>query len=389
MKYAFLVLAVCGVATVFSAAAIAQDRQRPRPPEFDSVEVVGHQVTFRLWAPQANAVLLASSDLPSTTPFSPGAAMIKQDNGVWVVTLDDIPAGTYRYQFSVDGLNVIDPRNPLTSESNNNTSSLMTVPGSAVSDLKDVPHGAVAALTYYSSALQRFRRAHVYTPPGYEAGTDRFPLLYLLHGASDSDASWSTVGRANYILDNLIAAGQAKPMIVVMPMGHTGPFAFGPGGGNLGDQMAQFQRDFHQDLRPLIDRRYRTLTDRSQRAIAGLSMGGAQTLDAFVQHPLEFSYVGVFSSGVFGINGPRNDAAGAWEQQHAAVLADPQVKQGLKSLWFATGTEDFLLETTQETVRVLREKDFDVVYHETDGGHTWIKWREHYLPQFVQLLFQD
>ncbi len=384
-----LLLMVCLYFSVCTSNGMAQDREASRPPEFQSVEVDSGKVTFRIWAPQAEAVLLNSSDLPSTTPFSPGSSMTKNEAGVWEVSLENIPAGSYRYQFVVDGLSVLDPRNPTMSESNNNAFSLMVVPGSKVSDLTDVPHGAVAAITYYSKALQRFRRAHVYTPPGYEASSDRFPVFYLLHGASDGDASWSSVGRAGWVLDNLIAAGKAKPMIVVMPMGHTGPFSFGPGGGDLGKKMAEFQRDFHEDLRPLIENRYRTLNERSKRAIAGLSMGGAQTLDAFVQHPQDFGYVGVFSSGVFGMGGPRRDATATWEEQHAAVLSDPQVKQGLQVLWFATGKDDFLLGTTQETVRVLKDKGFNVVYHETDGGHTWIKWREHYLPEFAQLLFQD
>ena len=122
----------------------------------------------------------------------------------------------------MDGVAVIDPRNPSTSESNNNAWSLVYVPGSDISDTKDVPHGAVASVTYYSETLKRFRRMHVYTPPGYEKGEGKYPVFYLLHGAGDSDDSWSTVGRAGFILDNLIAAGKAKPMIVVMPAGHTG-----------------------------------------------------------------------------------------------------------------------------------------------------------------------
>ena len=389
MKHLILFQLAALFAVFLAVPSFAQDRQRQRPLEFSSVEIASEKVTFRILAPQATTVLLSSSDLPSSVPFSPGFAMIKNEQGIWEVTLDNVPPGSYRYQFNVDGVSVVDSRNPATSESNNNPFSLMVVPGSPVSDLKDVPHGSIATIQYHSEALQTFRRAHVYTPPGYEAGTERYPVLYLLHGASDCDASWSTVGRAGLVLDNLIDAGKAKPMIVVMPMGHTGPFTFGPGGGNLGEQMAEFQQDFNQDLRPLVEQRYRTINDRSHRAIAGLSMGGAQTLDAFMQSPLDFAYVGVFSSGVFGINGPRNDATVAWEEQHAKVLNDPNVKQGLKTLWFATGTEDFLLTTTQETVRVLKSKGFDVTYHETDGGHTWSKWREHYLPEFVQLLFQD
>ena len=225
-------------------------RTPARPPEFSSPEVRADRtiVSAPLRA-QAKAVGLSSSDLPNVRPFGPGIEMKKSDKGVWEVTVGPVPAGTYRYHFQVDGLAVIDPRNPATSEANANTWSLLTVPGSPVSDLKDVPHGAVAQVPYYSKSLGRFRRMHVYTPPGYEQGSGKLPILYLLHGAFDCDASWSTVGRSGLVLDNLIAAGKARPMIVVMPMGHTGPFRFGPGG-SLQKQMEEFVRDFTADVRP-------------------------------------------------------------------------------------------------------------------------------------------
>src|SRR5213075_2117669 len=163
-------------------------------------------------------VRLSGSDIPGV---GQGAEMTKGTNGVWEITLGPIGPGAYRYNFNVDGVSVIDPRNPATSESNNNVWSLVNVTGADFLDTKDVPHGAVSAVTYYSKALRRFRRMHVYTPPGYESGKGRFPVFYLLHGAGDSDDAWTTVGRAGFILDNLIANKQAKPMVVVMPAGHT------------------------------------------------------------------------------------------------------------------------------------------------------------------------
>lgn len=365
--------------------------QPPRPPEFASPVVrEDRTLVFKLFAPQASSVRLASGDLPGANPFGPGAELKKNEEGVWEAKVGPLPAGTYRYHFLVDGLLVVDPRNPSTSEANANTFSLVSVPGSEVSDRKEVPHGAVAHWTYFSKSLNVHRRAHVYTPPGYEAGTDVLPVLYLLHGATDCDASWSTVGRAGFILDNLIASGKAKPMIVVMPMGHTGPFSFGPGG-NLGQQMADFAKDFAQDLKPLVEKRYRVSSERKHRAIAGLSMGGAQTLDIAMSSLGEYGYIGVFSSGVFGINGTgpggRSDGP-TWQERHKDTLDDPRLKEGLKLVWFATGKEDFLLKTSQETVKELKAYHFDVTYLETEGGHTWVNWREHYLPQFAQLLFQ-
>ena len=209
--------------------------------------------------------------------------MVKGTEGVWEVTVGPIDPGPYRYTFNVDGVSVNDPRNPATSESNNNTSSLLVVPGSDITDVKDVPHGAVASVTYYSKTLQRFRRMHVYTPPGYELGGGKFPVLYLLHGSGDSDDSWTSIGRAGVILDNMNAAGTVTPMVVVMPAGHTRTFrlrragAAQAGGAPAQPPADEFTQDFMTDIVPCIEKNYRVYTDRPNRAIAGLSMGGGQT----------------------------------------------------------------------------------------------------------------
>jgi enterochelin esterase family protein len=286
----------------------------------------------------------------------------------------------------VDGVSVIDPRNPSTSESNGNTWSLVYVPGSDFMDTQDVPHGAVAEVTYYSKSLQRFRRMHVYTPPGYESGEGKFPVFYLLHGAFDCDDSWTSVGRAGFILDNLIAAGKARPMIVVMPAGHTGPFTFGRGG----LPMDEFIRDFNGDILPYVETHYRVHADRQHRAIAGLSMGGAHTLSIGIPNLDKFAYLGVFSSGVFGIagGGPGGAPQGpSWEEQNQATLDNADLKKGLKLVWFATGTEDFLIQTSRATVDTLKKHGFDVVFKETAGAHTWLNWRN-YLIEFAPQLFQ-
>src|SRR5262245_14480568 len=161
--------------------ATAQERPGGRPPEFLSPAVsTERKITFRLHAPKAESVRLSSSDMPGT---GAGVAMKKAGNGVWEAAVGPVAAGAYRYNFNVDGLSVIDPRNPITSESSANTWSLVYVPGSEISDTKDVPRGAVAQVTYFSQTLKRFRRMHVYTPPGYEKGDGKFPVFYLLHGA--------------------------------------------------------------------------------------------------------------------------------------------------------------------------------------------------------------
>ena len=249
---------MCCIIAVVAPAAQALQAPNQRPPQFASTEVSPERaVTFRIYAPKATSVRLSSSDLPG---LGQGGLELKRgENGVWEGTTPAVPGGAYRYNFNVDGLAVVDPRNPATSESNANTWSLVTVPGSELSDLKDVPHGAVAQVHYHSKSLDKFRRMHVYTPPGYEQNAEAYPVFYLLHGASDCDNSWSTVGQAGQILDNLIASGKAKPMIVVMPAGHTGAFGSGPGN-NFQRQMDGFVQDFQSDIRPLVESRYRRST---------------------------------------------------------------------------------------------------------------------------------
>jgi enterochelin esterase family protein len=380
-----IILTVIFIALVLLLNSDAMAQFRRRGPRVVSPELSADgKVTFRILAPQADTVKLAGSDIPD---IGQGADMSKDPNGVWQVTLDPVKPGAYRYNFNVDGVSVIDPRNPSTSESNNNTWSLVYVPGSDFMDTKDVPHGAVAEITYRSKSLNRFRRMHIYTPPGYESGKGKYPIFYLLHGAFDCDDSWTTVGRAGFILDNLIAANKAKPMVVVMPAGHTGPFNFGQGL----PRVDPFIEDFVKDIMPYAESHYRVYTDRKNRAVAGLSMGGGHTLTLLVNHMDKFGYVGVFSSGVFEL-GPRRrrnnaDSRPTWQQRHEKVLNNDELKKGLELLWFATGKQDFLIETSRRTVDLLRKHKFRVFYKETGGAHTWINWRL-YLNEFAPQLFK-
>jgi enterochelin esterase family protein len=219
---------------------------------------------------------------------------------------------------------------------------------------------------------------HVYTPPGYQADRNRYPVFYLLHGAGDSDDSWSTVGRAGFILDNLIASGSAEPMIVVMPDGHPPARNGGPGG----MQIAEFAEEFAADIKPYIEANYRVRNGRDNTAIAGLSMGGMHTLEIAINDLDQYGYVGVYSSGIFGIADSDD-----FETEHRATLDDESLKDGLEHLWFAIGDEDFLLDTATASVEMFRGHGFDVGYHESGGGHTWTNWRE-YLNDFAQQLFR-
>lgn len=355
-----------------------------RGPQVVSPEVLtGGKVTFRLRAPQAESVQLVSPDLGGME--SPGA-LTKNEQGIWELVYGPVnPPIAMRYRFNVDGVTIVDPTNRQTSEANGTVFSLVCVPGLKFQDIQDVPHGAVAEVTYYSRVLGRFRRMHVYTPPGYENGNTTYPVFYLLHGATDSDDSWSTIGRANTILDNLIASGQAVPMVVVMPDGHV------TAAGVPNTSGGPFEDEFARDIRPTIEKNYRVHTDRAHRAIAGLSMGGGQTLNIAFADLADYGYVGVFSSGVFsmgrGARGSQSQGPG-WEEQHAATLDDPALKQGLKLMWCATGRDDFLIETSRSTVAMLKKHGFDVMWKETEGAHWWRNWRS-YLQEFASMLFQQ
>ena len=390
----FAVSATCLIAPLVLVA------QQPQAPAVVSPQVnAERQVTFRILAPNAQKVELRSpGDIPGIggrggTPLQ----FAKNADGVWEATTNAIPAGAYRYVFAVDGVIVADSRNPVTSQTNTTIYSLAVVPGSDVFDTRNVPHGAVASVHYNSSSLGGIRRAHVYTPPGYEAGRDKYPVFYLLHGAGDVDDSWTSVGRAGFILDNLIATQKAKPMVVVMPAGHTSRT-----GGNAVGRSAtdEFVGDFVKDVMPYVETHYRVLTDRPNTAIAGLSMGGLQTLEVAIPRLERFAYVGVYSSGLIGAfpNAAGRGAAPAsatpspagpveWEKVNAAKLDDANLKKGLRLLWFGTGKEDFLLSTTNATVDLFKRHGFSPVFVESPGGHTWINWRN-YLSEFAPQLFR-
>ena len=404
-----LVVAV-GVLAALASRADAQEAARPapaapqpapaapsRPPQYVSPEVAADgRTTFRIHAPSAQAVRVSAGDIQGMSPAA--SQMTRGAEGIWEVTVSAPVPGSYRYNFNVDGVPTIDPRNPATSESNMNTWSVVHVPGGQPWDTTDVPHGALASVTYKSTALGQFRRMHVYTPPGYETSTASYPVFYLLHGAGDSDESWTSVGRANFILDSLIAGKQATPMIVVMPAGHVRGT---PGTAEAGTATQDFANDFTKDVKPYIESHYRVLKGRANTAIAGLSMGGGQTLNVAIPNLEQYGYVGVYSSGLLGgfpeLMRRRPDApagpaprmgptADEWTKMHAAKLADPALKKGLL-LWFATGKDDFLLATTQATVTLFEKQGFSPVFKLTEGGHTWINWRN-YLLEFVPQLFR-
>lgn len=346
-------------------------------PVIVSPEVLqDRRVTVRFYAPQAQRVTV--NGLGEITN------LIKNDNGVWEATVGPLVPGAYRYGFTVDGAYVIDTRNIDMERMQVMVRSILYVPGAAFMDEGNVPHGAVSIVNYYSTVLGKFRRMHVYTPPGYETSQQKYPVLYLHHGANESDDSWSTVGRAGFILDNLIADGKAVPMIVVMPNGHTNqipPPVQTPGVQAPPRPPDQYPDEFVTDIMPYVESHYRIVTDRAHRAIAGLSMGGGQTLNIAFSHLDWFSAIGVFSSGI------AEGQNAVWEKNHLAALDDPELKKGLKLIWFSTGSEDPVTTRSKSTVELLNKHGFPATFRASGGAHVWPNWRD-YLYQVAPQLFR-
>jgi len=382
LRYATAALLTFFLAGHVAAQPAAPSATPPPPPVVSPDIAANGDVTLRLRAPQADKVeVVSGGDVPGI-PVQGGLPLSKGADGVWQVKFPQLASGAYRYRFNVDGVPTSDPVNPGTSQSNGNAWSLFYVPGAKFMDEQRVEHGAISAVHYYSGALAKNRRMHVYLPPGYERSRASYPVFYLLHGAFDGDDSWSTVGRAGFIIDNLIASGAAKPMIVVMPDGHTSRFTPGGRAGPASLNMEDFVREFNADIKPYVEGHYRVLTDRRSTAIAGLSMGGAQTLDIAFGDLSKYAYVGVFSSGVFDVR-----SSSQWEDKHRAQLDDAALKRGLSLVWFSTGKDDFLVDTTVGTVDLLKKHGFAVTYEQSTGAHTWINWRA-YLNKFTPQLFK-
>lgn len=359
------------------------------PASWKSVEVLPDgRVTFRLCAPEADTVSVISSDAADVIPMGIGGGpaglpMTKGEKGLWsVTTARPVAPDNYRFNFSVNGVKVPDPQSTTFTTDRIGVNSTFEVPGEAGKFQawnRDVPHGSVSVVEYWSDSIGAKRRAHVYTPPGYQRSGKSYPVLYLVHGAGDSDDSWTGTGHAHYILDNLIAAGKARPMIIVMPFGHTPDR---PGGNILAN--TDFGDDLIKDLIPYVEKNFRVIDKPGSRAMAGLSMGGAHTLRYGLTHPEMFRYLGVFSMGL-GMGNNQNDIAD-YVKANSEALA--KASRDLKLFYYAMGKDDFLYGTVAPTRAMLDQQGIKHVYNESAGGHTWINWRR-YLEDFVPRLFQD
>jgi enterochelin esterase-like enzyme len=370
-------------------AAPAISPPHPTPNDAVTSPEVGadRRVTFRLYAPNAREVKLQAEGMEATPGItaqeqarsSAGFAMTKAENGVWSIVFGPIQPGVYRYSFLVDNLPTVDPKNPSASESLNSVRSMYEVPGAPFMEYQqDKPHGAIAEVRYDSSAVNGLRRMHVYTPPGYENDSRRYPVLYLLHGGGDTDDSWPTVGRAGAILDNLIAAKQASPMIIVMPAGHISrEFQLRTGMNTMGHD--KFNEDLIESVIPYVDRHYRTMADRDHRSLAGLSMGGLQALTLSLTNSDLFSYIGIFSSGWF----PQMRD----QEEKTDLLQYKTGGQPFKLYWVGVGKLDIANANSAATVVLLSKYGIAPETHESEGFHAWNNWRD-YLRVYAPRLFK-
>lgn len=366
----------------------------PEIPPVQSAQVLPDgRVAFRLCAPQAHEVLATSPDagdvIPTGFPIGspPGLMMTRDDTGLWSgTTPKPLKPGPYRYGFRVDGVRTADPYAQSWSRTRFGIEALLEVPGAAQdfqSWDRNIPHGLVGRIDYWSSTLGARRRAHIYTPPGYtKKDSGRYPVLYLVHGAGDNDDSWTTIGHADRILDQLIAAGKVRPMIVVMPDGHTPRQTRG-----MDFSRDDFGQDLIRDLIPLIDATYRTIPTAEARAMAGLSMGGALTLREGLVRPGTFQWIGVFSMGVGvgGMAGVDPKAVADYISRNAAALK--QAGASMRLVYYAMGKDDFIHSAVVPTRAMFDRFGIAHVYHESEGGHTWDNWRD-YLADFAPRLFR-
>jgi len=407
------------VALIGAAAAIAQPapgqaapgRGAAQGPRIVSPEILpDKRVTFRLSAPKAGEVLLNGN-----WDNGRNLRMTKDEAGVWSVTVDPLGEQLWGYSFSVDGVKVLDPGNGEYQRDGNRYDNLLMISGPA-SDLwefkPDIPHGTVQAVWYPSEILkQKGRRMYVYTPPGYETSTARYPVLYLLHGGGGDEDAWTTMGRANIILDNLIAQGKARPMLVVMPNGNATQivsqgYAYGPtpprqsvtapapppvqaaqgagpgagrgpgGGGGRGPQVYEgsYPHSLVKEVIPFMERTYRVIPNKENRAIAGLSMGGGHTTMATNNNPGVFGWIAVWSAG------------GQDTEEYVNTLKKVN-EGGVKHYWIGAGTTDFALNGSKTLYAAAQKAGLNTTFHTAPGAHFWFIWRQ-FLGEFGSMIFK-
>jgi enterochelin esterase-like enzyme len=379
--------------SLYSFLAVSQP-----PPTRSSMEVLAdNKVKFSLNAPEARDVKVTGEWMQGygSISFENGVMkrgpiiseqLVKDGAGLWSVTLGPIKPNSYGYSYIIDGVMVTDPSNVIVKRDGATLLSVLFIRGkeSDYIDVKEVPHGSLNRVWYNSPTLNMQRRMLVYTPAGYETSKEKYPVLYLLHGGSIDEEGWTTMGKAHLILDNLIAQAKAKPMIIVMPNGYANQTA-APGEGpivknvpapGMAVSYGAFEKSLVNDIIPFIESAYRVIPNKEGRAITGLSMGGMHSFNITVNNPDLFAYIGVFSAGV------RTPTPEIDKQLETLKASKP------KLYWVGCGVTDPLAYSgTKTLVELLKKHNFNYIYRESEGAHTWFTWRV-YLAEFAPLLFK-
>ncbi|TDS16250.1 esterase [Sphingobacterium paludis] len=349
-----------------------------------------NRVTFRVFAPHAKQVQVVGNWMERVGPIGGKQFMVK-DGKYWSYTSEALPSDLFLYNIDIDGAIVNDPLNVYQIRDVSNTFNYFLTGGEQAQryQVQDVPHGSMTRRWYNSPTLKMDRRITIYTPPGYEESKQRYPVLYLLHGMGGDEEAWPSLGRVSQILDNLLAEGKIKPMIVVMPNGHVSNAA-APGESSKGQYPIAFatpdvgtgkMEESFKDVLAFVEKNYRVKKEKASRAIAGLSMGGSHTLFISSYLANTFDYVGLFSA-AFRMSQDASSPVFANFDQNLLK----QRKQGYKLYWIGMGKDDFLYKTAEQYRKKLDAIDMKYTYRESAGGHTWANWRL-YLTEFLPQLF--
>ncbi|RZJ92407.1 MAG: esterase [Chryseobacterium sp.] len=349
----------------------------PASPPYSPVVANDKSITFRLKAPKASKVNLIFGEW-AVKP----AVMTKDTAGNWEIKLPAQQPGVYSYQFWVDGITIFDPKNPVVKSGTELYGSIVEVPGDEpkFDEVRQVPHGILQSIKYQSSSLKKLRGMTVFLPAEYQQNQQqRFPVLYLRHGGGDNETSWTqAAGKADVILENLIADKKAKPMVIVMTNGLIdGSWA----GGSSKVGVEQLEKELLADVMPYIEKHFRVIDDKKSRAIAGLSMGGGQAYIIGLKNLDKFSYIGEFSAGLL------SDAAFDINERVPLVFSDSKkINQNINLLWIACGKDDPRYQGHLALDYALKEKDINHEFHDSQGGHEWRFWREQF-HGFMQKIF--